>query len=213
MTTRTITLTLTVTEAEANALINRFTSQANAVTDTAPAPRTDTAPAIEPDEDTGPVDPNAGTVDVKGVPWHADHHAATKGKNQDGTWKAKKGHDKAALAAYEAQFAATGALATPAPADPAPVPSFLQTGSFAPSMPSAPAMPVAPVPVAPFTYSNLIDAFGAFQTRTGAAISGEQLGWVYQTAQLPLKDGQWDTEALNNDEALRRRVADALSKI
>lgn len=204
MTTRTITLTLTVTEAEANALINRFTSQANAVTDG--------APVIEHDEE-GPVDPNAGTVDVKGVPWHADHHAATKGKNQDGTWKAKKGHDKAALASYEAQFAATGALATPAPApaaDPAPVPSFLQTGSFAPSMPSAPAMPVAPVP---FTYSNLIDAFGAFQTRTGAAISGEQLGWVYQTAQLPLKDGQWDTEALNNDEALRRRVADALSKI
>lgn len=206
MTTRTITLTLTVTEAEANALINRFTSQANAVTDT------DTGT----DEDTGPVDPNAGTVDVKGVPWHADHHAATKGKNQDGTWKAKKGHDKAALAAYEAQFAGSGALATPAPApaaDPAPVPSFLQTGSFAPSMPSAPAMPVAPVPVAPFTYSNLIDAFGAFQTRTGAAISGEQLGWVYQTAHLPLKDGQWDTEALNNDEALRRRVADALAKI
>lgn len=208
MTTRTITLTLTVTEAEANALINRFTSQANAVTD-------GSAPVADLDTEDGPVDPNAGTVDVKGVPWHADHHAATKGKNQDGTWKAKKGHDKAALAAYEAQFAATGALATPAPApaEPAPVPSFLQTGSFAPTMPSAPAMPVAPVPVAPFTYSNLIDAFGAFQTRTGAAISGEQLGWVYQTAQLPLKDGQWDTDALNNDEALRRRVADALSKI
>ena len=46
------------------------------------------------------------TVDGKGVQWSAEHHAATKTTKADGTWKAKKGGDKAARLVYEASFAA-----------------------------------------------------------------------------------------------------------
>jgi hypothetical protein len=39
------------------------------------------------------------------VPWSAEHHAASKTKKANGTWKAKPGGDKAALIVYERQFA------------------------------------------------------------------------------------------------------------
>lgn len=43
-------------------------------------------------------------ADVRGVPYHPDHHAATKGKNKDGSWMRKKGSDKDTVTRYEMQF-------------------------------------------------------------------------------------------------------------
>ena len=42
--------------------------------------------------------------DSRGVPWSAEHHAGTKTQTNAGNWKAKKGGDKTAREAYEAQF-------------------------------------------------------------------------------------------------------------
>lgn len=77
-------------------------------------------------------------INDKGIPWHNEHHASTKSQNNDGSWKRKKGGDKAAADAYESQF--TAAPATPAaPAVPA-----------APALPATPATPAAPaLPAAP----------------------------------------------------------------
>lgn len=86
-------------------------------------------------------------INDKGIPWHNEHHASTKSQNNDGSWKRKKGGDKAAADAYEAQFTATPSLpVTPAaPASPA-TPSLPAT----PALPAAPATPASPgLPVTP----------------------------------------------------------------
>lgn len=76
-------------------------------------------------------------VNDAGIPWHKDYHASTQKQNNDGSWKARKGVDKDALKAYEAQFTATGD--TDVPATP-PAPSTPAT----PPPPSTPATPPAP---------------------------------------------------------------------
>lgn len=45
----------------------------------------------------------AADLDTRGVPWHVDHHSSSK-KQSKGAWDRKRGHDKAAANAYEAQF-------------------------------------------------------------------------------------------------------------
>lgn len=93
------------------------------------------APPRAPTMNTAP-----GELDSRGVPWHADHHAATKGTNKDGSWMRKKGSDKATVAAYEAQFThkpAAPVNQTPAAPQP-PAPPVNQ----APAAPQPPAPPV-----------------------------------------------------------------------
>lgn len=41
------------------------------------------------DDDDGPADINAPTIDTRGIPWDARIHAGSKKQNQDGTWKRK----------------------------------------------------------------------------------------------------------------------------
>jgi len=56
----------------------------------------------------GAVGTGAATVapklDSRGVPHHPEHHAAGATTNKDGSWRRKKGGDKAAADAYEAPF-------------------------------------------------------------------------------------------------------------
>lgn len=181
----TITLTIEVTEEERAALINRFIATANAV--------------VEPDDGV-PSDPNGSKVDVTGVVWDARFHGANMSKNQDGTWRRKKGlseQEKADADNYEAgcrgapAATAQAAAGTVAPVQPtADVPSFLQTGSFAPSpvmptpgMPSAiPGMPAAPPPPAPVSYQEMIAAFQAAIARVGEPRVQGELAGIYQRA-------------------------------
>lgn len=80
-------------------------------------------------------------INDKGIPWHNEHHASTKSQNNDGSWKRKKGGDKAAADAYESQF--TAAPATPAlPA--APAAPAMPAAPAAPAIPALPALPVTP---------------------------------------------------------------------
>lgn len=105
-----------------------------------------------------------GELDSAGIPWNADVHANTKTKTDDGRWRARRGVDKAALAAYNAQFAGQ-ARPTPAWTPPPQQPSTVQTqpvagvtpdvAAFAfaaqpgPAYGTAFAPPAAPAPVAP----------------------------------------------------------------
>lgn len=75
----------------------------------------------------------APDLDKRGVPWSADYHASTKATTIGGEWKARRGVDKAALAAYEMPF-----LPEPVPAATMPV---------APVAAVAPVMPVPPATV------------------------------------------------------------------
>lgn len=100
-----------------------------------PSPPAAPQPPAPPVPSTPPT-VTSGELDKRGVPWHADHHAATKGQTKDGAWMRKKGSDKDVVAAYEAQFthrpAAPQPPAPPVTAPPAP-----------PSPPVAPAYPTA----------------------------------------------------------------------
>ncbi len=59
-------------------------------------------------------------VDAKGTPWLEAVHAGTKTKNQDGTWKKKRGVDETVLAEAEAE--ARGEVAMVPPTTPAEMP-------------------------------------------------------------------------------------------
>lgn len=100
------------------------------------------APAL-PVTPATPLAPAAtGEVNEHGIPWNAEFHASTKTTNQDGHWKGKKGVDKAALEAYNAQFtkpAVTAPVTAPVVAATPPVPAT-------PGLP-----PVPPVPATPAT--------------------------------------------------------------
>lgn len=107
----------------------------------------DTAVTVQVDTDNGEIT----ELDVQGLPWNELFHAGTKGKNNDGTWKLKRGCDKDAFEAWKTAYLVTEAdvgdtqvetEATPqAPAAPA-----------VPATPTAPATPQAPaVPSAPAT--------------------------------------------------------------
>ncbi|MBY5863288.1 hypothetical protein [Rhizobium leguminosarum] len=207
----TITLTLEVTEEERAKLVERFIATANAV--------------VEPDEGV-PSDPNGSKVDITGVVWDARYHGANMSKNQDQTWRRKKGlseQEKADADAYEAGCrgapAATAQAAVAAPVAPVQptgdVPSFLQTGSFAPSpvmpgvgMPSAiPGMPAAPQPPAPVSYQEMIGAFQAAIGRVGEPRVQGELGGIYQRA------GVTEMVQLETDGDKRIAVKNELDKL
>ena len=52
-------------------------------------------------------------VDAKGTPWLEAVHAGTKTKNQDGTWKKKRGVDETVLAEAEAEARGEVAMVPP----------------------------------------------------------------------------------------------------
>ena len=102
------------------------------------------APTAAPTTPAGGVD-----LDKNGLPWDARIHAGTKNKNQDGSWKAKRGVDDSTVAQVTAELRALmGAPAAPLVAFPpqiaaapvaAPVPTPVGVApSFVPPVPAPP---------------------------------------------------------------------------
>lgn len=61
--------------------------------------------SVAPVEDQiAPTPPDAPERDSRGLPWHADIHASSKALNADGTWRTKRGVDKALVASVEAEL-------------------------------------------------------------------------------------------------------------
>lgn len=102
-------------------------------------------------------------LDSSGLPWDGRIHGSTKSKNQDGTWRQKRGlNDPGLKDKVEAELRAAMAAKAPAsaPSTPAPVMSpgaassvpAPSTPPVAPPVPTPPASPsVPPVPAAPTT--------------------------------------------------------------
>jgi hypothetical protein len=101
-------------------------------------------PAAAPSTSPTPATASTTPKDNRGVPHHPDHHAALKssngGLNPDGTWKRRRGHDKAAADAYEAQFIAVSPNAASNAAFPAP-PVAGSNGASAAITPPPPGCP------------------------------------------------------------------------
>jgi hypothetical protein len=140
----------------------------------------------------GTPDPVLGVeLDSRGFPWVADVHAGTKGKNKDGSWKAKKGVDDAVRAAAEqaalAHLQSTAAAPVAAPVAAAPV--------VAP-VAAAPAMPVGIVAAAmpPVPYEKLVEKYSDLAAR--GMIDMTKVTAIYA------KCGVTDPNALATNETL-----------
>jgi hypothetical protein len=186
----------------------------------APTPPPAQQPPAPPATPKAPTPPPAATgeLDVRGVPWHAAHHAGTKGKNQDGTWKRLKGTDKDVVAAYEAQFTSRPGVPPSTPTPPAssggvPAATHSAPPTIPPAAPAAdmsagvpihnyspPTMPPAPpAPPAPD-----VD-YGTFYTLyiglcQATALTQERVGEMNQAA------GVTDLSEYANDASKRARA-------
>lgn len=185
-----ITLTLEVTDEQQAALVQRFINEARAYVD-----EDEPAPGGIP-----------GQLDNRGVPWHADHHAASMTKTQVGEWKKRKGGDKAAIEAYERQFTAPQPTAAPA-SEPVEIPAFMQRQAATPPAPATfPTMP-APDAAAPVSYDEMISVFNEVGARIGAErVSAETLR-IYGVI------GITDPNALATDETMRAKLVAELRAI
>jgi len=100
------------------------------------------------DEETEGEAPNAAApeLDSKGLPWDERIHASTKTTTADGTWKFKRGVDKALVVQVANELrAATGAV-TPPPPPPPPAP-VTETAAAPTETVAAPPPPPPPAPV------------------------------------------------------------------
>lgn len=108
---------------------------------------TGSAPPANADADNnGPADPTAPAADAHGMPWDERIHASTKGRNNDGSWKKKRGADAATIANVEAELRARSAqqqqYQQPAP--------MFQNGTSAPQPVQQYQPPFQPAPVQQF---------------------------------------------------------------
>jgi len=117
-------------------------------------------PPVAPAPDAQNID--SGDLDVNGLPWDARIHASTKGKNQDGSWKALRGVNKDIVPGIEAELRA--ALGNAASSEtPPPPPVVANASTTAPAgagdVPPPPPPPVqAPGADAPPPPPPVVDA-------------------------------------------------------
>lgn len=130
-------------------------------TPTPPAPPPPPAPPAAPK-----APPVAGELDVDGVPYNADLHSGrdgpTRGKNQAGQWKMKKGANRDSYRAWADSHKGTAVrtpVPPPAPTPPAPPPAPDMNAQYgAPPVSQAQAAPPPPPP--PAAYEHVTQAPG-----------------------------------------------------
>lgn len=158
----------------------------------------------------GTVDPRFGVeLDAKGFPWCAEVHAGTKGKNQDGTWKQKKGvtaearaaAEQKALAHLQATMAPATATLEPAVQTPVTMPN---PGVVAPGLGAGmPGLPAA-VTQPPVSYEQLTELY-ANLAGAGLLDAAKMQGVYIQCGVNPAD--------LGTNETARRSVYTALRQI
>lgn len=145
-----------------------------------------------------------GELDKNGMPWDERIHSSSKAKNEDATWRYKRGVDAATKTRIEneikATLAATGAPVTgaAAPAAPAVAAAVPVPGVPAPpAVPGAPALPAIPAaPVNP-AYTAFVDYVTANMQAAGGRLTDD---WVKQVlTHYGIADGSLQNLALRPD--------------
>ena len=158
------------------------------------------APVAAGDDDAGPADAAAPAVDARGIPWNGDYHASTKARNADGTWRTKRGVDKAKLEAWEKTLQPS----MPAPGVPAAPVAVISGFTPAPAgLPGFTPPQAAPADI-PVTMEDINAAFGKLSAAGVIAADGSNLMPIYQQLQIT------DPNQIATDETIRRRLRDAL---
>lgn len=177
-------------------------------------------------EDDGDSAENDGKVDSRGIPFLAEYHTGTT--NKDGSWRLKKGVDRAAVDVAEKAARDANPIATPA----AVAPTFATDGTapLAPVVPAAVAQPAPVVPVVPapaptmppvpamptpqtVTYEELVQIVDAAAKRNPAALAGPS--WAALLVEVGSVDatGAPSNEPMMTNETVRQRLADRLRAI
>lgn len=213
-----ITMDLEVTDEEQSNFLARLTGTLGpTISNLAVNDQTATAA----DDDNAPANPNAPSVDSAGIPWHADYHSASKAQNADGTWRAKRGVNKEALAAWEAKVKAepptmtipaslTGQAPVTLPNPDAAAPVASMPGFPAPQAPAA-ALPGFPAPQAaqpdiPVTTEAINAAFAKLGSLGLIAPDGSNIAGIYAEV------GCTSMDQLSTDETIRRKLLNALKE-
>lgn len=200
---RIITLTMEITDEEHANFLQKFVDRASVETD-------------DEEDDTAT---DAGTggdgLDKNGTPWLADVHSSSKAKNQDGTWRARKGVDKAVVKqAEEAARAGSAARADQvaqtqpvAAAEPSPaVAGMPALGGMPAGMPMGmPTMPVTAPEPQPITYQQVIDRFT--ELHNAGKVDANSIQGLYQKA------GVTNPNDLSTNETLRAALMAEFDKI
>lgn len=139
--TQTIELDGTTSREQAQRLAEHIRNAPQIVEVTTATGEEFTAEVDLPDPPAMPNPEGAPDVDSRGLPWDERIHAGTKATNADGSWRNKRGVDKALVEAVEAELA--GGAVPNAPTD-APV----ATASGADVAEAASEIPLPPAPVA-----------------------------------------------------------------
>lgn len=194
---RILTFTMELTDEEATFFLNNRVAPAAIAANVAP---------VGGDNDEGPVNTAAPAVDKNGVPWLEAVHAGTKALNQDGSWRAKRGVDKAVVAAAEAAAkTTTGTNLSTGDAERVD-PNAAQVAALAPApgLPPMPGLPpVLPPPAAaaapaPVSYEELS---GLVQSVLTAGHTPDKVTAIY--AEI----GLTDVNDLLTNETLRANLA------
>lgn len=195
---RIITFTMELTDEEATFFLNNRVAPAALNANLAPVGGAD---------DEGQVNANAPAVDKNGVPWLADVHAGTKAMNNDGTWRAKRGVDKAVVAAAEAAAKTTSGTNLSTGNAERIDPNAAQVAALAPATGGLPPMPglppvlpppAAPEPVKPVSYEELS---GLVQSVLTAGHTPDKITAIYAEV------GLTDVNDLLTNETLRANLA------
>jgi hypothetical protein len=142
-------------------------------------PNPSTSAASSATQTVAPVAVTAQT-DKAGLPWDGRIHSAAKSMNADGTWRAKKGIDKAYLAQIQEELRRV--MAIPSPLAPAPTavapppPASVATTVAAPAPPPPlPPAPNAQIVMEPALMAQLHSAFVDLMGRTSAAMAANKI--------------------------------------
>lgn len=156
--------------------------------DTVTAPVTSMAmPTLAPvdadDDDNNPVDVGAPDVDSKGMPWDKRIHASSKATVADGTWRMRRGVDKAIIDVVEAELKGVAAPVMPQmPAEyvtPTPLPIAMQMPVAVEAAETPIQMPVVTqqqpqtVPVPETTASPAAVSFPDFMMKLSQNMAGD----------------------------------------
>lgn len=218
------TLSFDVTDEEFAGFLNRWTPGISDRPVTISSHPSDGPTRLaQEDDDNAPVNASAPNVDKNGIPWMEQYHSGSKAINADGTWKSRKGVDKAARAAAEAAYKAQSGAPAPFVN---PMEQLRDTVTTAPTpfvapvaAPVAPvadpvaaftlptfAAPVAPVADVPVSYLDVVAKFQALQAK-GVVLDATTIAPVYAAA------GITDPTVLTENETLRKALLAELNKI
>lgn len=110
-------------------------------------------------------------VDSTGLPWDERIHASTKGKNNDGSWKKRRGVDEKTVKKIEGQLRATMAASAPAGTPP--------SAPAAASLPPPPSSSLPPPPTPKSTtFTEIVNFITSKHADNGGPISDDWLAQV-----------------------------------